>query len=160
MKKTICSIILFLLAITLFSCTNNEHIHTFSDTLSYDEVYHYYESTCGHDVVSGKAEHTMDNGTVVREATEEIEGLKVFKCTSCDYQLEEVLPKLEHTHTFSDVLSYDSNYHYYASTCGHDVVNGKAEHTMDNGTVVREATEEIEGLKVFKCTSCDYQLEE
>ena len=84
MKKTICSIVLFILAITLFSCTNNEHTHTFSDTLSYDEAYHYYASTCGHDVVSGKEAHTMDSGTVVREATEESTGLKVYKCTVCD----------------------------------------------------------------------------
>ena len=160
MKKTICSILLFILMITLFSCTNIEHTHTFSDTLSYDEAYHYYASTCGHDVVNGKEAHTMDSGKVVREATEESTGLKVYKCTVCDYELEEVLPKLEHTHTFSDVLSYDENYHYYASTCGHNVVNGKEAHTMDSGTVVRDATEENTGLKVYKCTVCDYELEE
>ena len=39
-----------------------------------------------------------------------------------------------HTHTFSDAWSSDDQYHWHASTCGHDVVKDKAEHTMnENG---------------------------
>ncbi len=39
-----------------------------------------------------------------------------------------------HTHTFSDEWTSDEQYHWHASTCGHDVVSDKAAHTMnDNG---------------------------
>lgn len=45
--------------------------HTFSDEWSCDSVYHWHVATCGHDVVSDKAEHVYND-----------EG----KCESCSYE--------------------------------------------------------------------------
>ena len=36
--------------------------HKFSSTWSYDENYHWHAATCGHNVVSDKAEHTFKDG--------------------------------------------------------------------------------------------------
>ena len=39
-----------------------EHYHSFADTWSYDESYHWYASTCGHESeIKDKAEHSYDN---------------------------------------------------------------------------------------------------
>ena len=55
MKQKI--IVMFLMAITVISimfgvtgCTNKEsdHVHTYSDAWTYDDTYHWHESTCGH----------------------------------------------------------------------------------------------------------------
>ena len=34
-----------------------------------------------------------------------------------------------HSHSYATAWSYDDTYHWHASTCGHDVVSDKAEHT-------------------------------
>ena len=40
------------------SSSGSSHSHSYADAWSYDDTYHWHASTCGHDVVSGKAEHT------------------------------------------------------------------------------------------------------
>lgn len=36
----------------------HSHSHSYADAWSYDDTYHWHAATCGHNVVSGKAEHT------------------------------------------------------------------------------------------------------
>ena len=36
----------------------SSHRHSYADAWSYDDTYHWHAATCGHNVVSGKAEHT------------------------------------------------------------------------------------------------------
>jgi hypothetical protein len=36
------------------------HTHSFSDEWSYDDIYHWHASTCGHDIVSSKDVHKME----------------------------------------------------------------------------------------------------
>lgn len=38
-----------------------------------------------------------------------------------------------HTHTYSSQWSNDGEYHWYAATCSHDVVDSKAKHDFKNG---------------------------
>lgn len=40
-----------------------------------------------------------------------------------------------HTHTFSEEWSFDENYHWHASSCGHNVKNDLAPHQFDSGNV-------------------------
>ena len=42
------------------SSTPAEHTHTFASEWSSDATHHWHAATCGHDVVSDKAEHTLD----------------------------------------------------------------------------------------------------
>ena len=37
---------------------SSSHSHSYTDAWSYDDTYHWHAATCGHNVVSGKAEHT------------------------------------------------------------------------------------------------------
>jgi len=156
MKKLKICLLIFLSLILITSCTKHEH--TFEQTLSYDDEYHYYASTCEHDVVKDKVPHSYDAGTVIKEATEAEEGLIKYSCM-CGYSYTEALDRLPHTHTFSDALSYDDEYHYYASTCAHDVVKDKAPHSFDEGIVIKEATEAEEGLIKYSCI-CGYSYTE
>ena len=61
-----------------------------------------------------------------------------------------------HEHTFSDEYSYDETYHWFASTCGHDVVKDKEEHTFD--VVVTEPTREEGGYTTHTCSICGYSF--
>ena len=38
--------------------SSGSHSHSYATAWSYDDTYHWHAATCGHDVVSGKAEHT------------------------------------------------------------------------------------------------------
>ena len=42
--------------------SSSSHSHSYATAWSYDDTYHWHASTCGHDVVSGKAEHSFVNG--------------------------------------------------------------------------------------------------
>ena len=65
-----------------------------------------------------------------------------------------------HVHTFSSEWSYDQEYHWHKPTCGHVVIDGKAEHTLGEWEIVKEPTETKIGLKTKKCTVCDYSIDE
>ena len=61
-----------------------------------------------------------------------------------------------HEHTFSDEFSYDETYHWHDATCGHDVVDGKEEHTFED--VVTEATRDAGGYTTHTCSVCGYSF--
>ena len=62
MKKILIFIIIISTLLTLVSCgTNPEHQHTFATTYAFDNDYHWYPSTCGHEnEISGRAKHTLN----------------------------------------------------------------------------------------------------
>ncbi len=60
-----------------------------------------------------------------------------------------------HEHTFNmNTWSKDGTYHWHAATCGHDVVDGKAEHTFEEK--VTQPTEDEGGYTTHVCTVCEY----
>ena len=44
------------------SSGSHSHSHSYATAWSYDDTYHWHASTCGHDVVSGKANHSFIDG--------------------------------------------------------------------------------------------------
>ena len=137
------------------------HTHKFATDWAKDGTYHWYAATCEHTAeVSEKAEHTFGNWTTTKEATEDAEGSRERSCTVCGYTATEVIEKLAHIHKFSTDWTKDETHHWYAATCGHDVVNEKAEHTFGNWTTTKEATEEAEGSRERSCSVCGYTATE
>ena len=67
---------------------------------------------------------------------------------------------IDHTHKFETKWSHDENKHWHASTCGHEVKDGEAEHDFDDGVVTTEPTEETTGVKTYTCGVCEYQKTE
>lgn len=82
MKKIVYMILVVLLLFV--SCEMEpEHEHTFSSEWTCDAEYHWHEPTCGHDVVSGKAKHSWDDGIVIAETTASEERAILYTCTVC-----------------------------------------------------------------------------
>lgn len=80
------------------SSSGSSHSHSYADAWSHDATHHWHASTCGHEVVSGKAEHTWNGGEVTKAATCGATGEKTFTCTVCGATKTEVIPATdEHT---------------------------------------------------------------
>ena len=156
MKKILT--LLFLLSFVFFGLVACEtetekpqdtHTHTFATMYSCDEEYHWYQATCEHvDEVREKEEHEWNSGVVTKEPTADAEGTKVYTCTVCGYEKTVTLDpeSSEHIHIYSDSWSKDANYHWHASTCGHDTHKDKAEHSWDITTT--------DTLITYTCTVC------
>ena len=100
------------------------HEHTYSSSWTYDSTYHWHESTCGHDVINGKAAHTFRDE--VTPATYESEGYTTHTCTLCGYSYKDnYQEKLTYTITWKNydgsVLEIDTNV-AYNSTPSYDGV--------------------------------------
>ena len=65
---------------------SSEHVHTFADTWSYDEEYHWHAATCGHDVTNDNALHSF---TVT---VDRAQSLKIKTCDVCGYIVNEPIP--------------------------------------------------------------------
>ena len=109
MKKKII-LLLLPLSLSLFSCGNNEHTHTFSDVFKHNDSEHWKEATCEHiDQIIDKGEHTFVDGV----------------CSICGY--------IRHVHTFSNTYSSDKSFHWKKATCEHtDLISDKESHDFDD----------------------------
>lgn len=52
-----------------------------------------------------------------------------------------------HEHTYSEDWTSDATHHWHVSTCGHEVTEGKAEHSFGDWTTTKEASCTQEGKK-------------
>ena len=162
MKKSFLIILFMFLSLSFViftGCKDPElpHEHTYSDSWTKDATHHWHASTCGHEVTEGKAAHTFGDWTTTKEATEEVEGTREKSCTVCGYKVTEAIAKLEHEHTFADSWTYDETNHWHASTCGHEVTEGKAAHTFGEYVSNNDATTESDGTKTRECSVCGYK---
>lgn len=132
--------------------------HSHEYTSKYDKTSHWEECSCGD--VKDKEEHISDGGKITRTATEEQEGLRVYSCTVCGYELKtEIIPKIipGHKHEYSDTFKYDEYMHWRECSCGDksDIYG----HTYSEWKVVTPATETAEGLREKTC-KCGYKVTE
>ena len=65
-----------------------------------------------------------------------------------------------HTHTFAEEWSSDETDHWHASTCGHEVTEGKTAHTFGDWTITKAATCTDEGIKTGVCKVCKKEVTE
>ena len=134
-----------------------EHTHDWSDTYQSDSSQHWKVCTKCNEAGT-KENHVWDSGIVTTEPTEEAAGVRTYTCTVCSATKTESIAQLVHTHTYSTEWTSDSTSHWYAATCGHDVVSERAAHTEDGGTVTVPATTENDGLKTYACSVCGYVM--
>ena len=160
--------IVLLLAIVslslLVACGNNEdeHEHTFSSKWASNDTYHWHSANCEHkSEITEKAEHAWDQGTETKNATETEYGIMTYSCSVCGYEKTEQIPKLEHTHTYSNEWTSNEIHHWHSATCGHtSEITGNAEHTWDQGTETKPATETEYGIMTYSCSVCGYEKTE
>ena len=129
------------------------HEHNYSDKWLKDGEYHWHACS-GCNVPADKAAHEWGEGEVITPATEEAEGLMKLTCAVCEATKEEVIPKLEHTHKFAEGWTSDETHHWHATTCGHEDVEGKAEHEWDNGVQTKAPSCDEAGIMTFTCATC------
>ena len=141
-----------LLSITLIACSNAKeevHVHTFAEVWSYNDDYHYYKSSCGHDVYKDLEEHSFTS-YILDEKTD-----KYYRtCTVCGFKQE----KSEDSNV-NVILEYDENFHYYVNIDTLEKFDLE-EHKFSEYVVVKEASPDKEGVKVKKCEICGYEEEE
>ena len=158
LKSVFGSVALTMLSvIALASCAKK---HNFADKWTFDSTNHWH--VCQDKDCQEKgdlSEHSFDAGVVKAESSETTTGLKVYTCSTCGYQKEEILPKLEHTHRASSQYFSDANDHWHICL-GCEQPIDKAAHQFGAGVVKIEATEHNPGLKVYTCSVCHYEKEE
>ena len=93
-------------------CSVFMHHHTYDNDYSYDETYHWYAATCGHDEVKRKEEHFFEDDV----------------CVYCYYERD-------HVHLFDEEnWDYDFTSHWHPQICGHfEQRLGIANHNIVNG---------------------------
>ena len=137
------------------SHTDTTHIHTFADTWSNDDEYHWHTATCEHSAeVKDKDVHTWDRGTITIPATETADGVMTYTCTVCGATKTELI-HYTHIHTYSSIWAKDDEYHWHAATCVHtNEVSEKGVHVWDNGEVTIPASITEEGEALYTCIVC------
>lgn len=63
-----------------------------------------------------------------------------------------------HEHTFSRTWSYDKDYHWHETICGHNVIEDKEYHNFEKKIV--DPTFEEKGYTLYECSICDYSYNE
>lgn len=153
------AMVLVLSLAVLTACNNKKH--DFSSKWEYDETSHWHQCmTKNHSDVADKADHTFDAGNITTPPTEDAAGVKTLTCTVCGYQKTESVPQLEHTFDM-DSWKHDAQTHWHPATCAHtDLKKDEAQHTWNEGEVIKPADYGVVGTKKFTCTVCGYEKTE
>lgn len=141
------------------------HEHEWEEEWNYDDQAHWHNcsvSDCpitDNTLKDGYGLHREDNGTVSVEATEESEGIMVYRCTVCHHILRtEVIPKLPVENKWAEEWTFDEHAHWHncvnCEISDNTLKDGYGPHIEDNGTISIEATKESEGIKIYRCLVC------
>ena len=95
------------LLFSLMACNTPSHQHTYNESWNHDEIYHWHDATCGHEVVSDKDQHIFKD--VVTPATYEKNGFTTHTCIICGYSYTD-------SETRRLINLYDANSKYYMRT--------------------------------------------
>ncbi len=90
MKKLIAILCCLLMLFSFVAC-DGEHTHAFSAEWANDTTHHWHGCKFPCPETSDKAEHTWDDGTVVKEPTKDEDGEMKYACTVCGAKKNEVL---------------------------------------------------------------------
>ena len=133
------------------------HKHSFGTEWKTSELNHWHECACGEK--SEIAAHIFGEWKETKPATETAKGEKERACTVCAYKETAEIPQLAHTHKFATEWTYDDLNHWHASTCGHDVKEAEAAHTLGDWTIKTPAGYGVNVVEEKACTVCDYAEE-
>lgn len=106
--------------------------------------------------------HSWSDWKTTKEATEKEAGVNEKTCGNCKAKETTDIPKLNHTHKYSDVITKptctaDGYTTHTCSGCGDSYVDSKVTatcHSWGDWKVTKEATESSTGVKERICGSC------
>ena len=156
MKKSL--FVLLFSTLLVVSCSSNDnqviHRHSYEVSWTYNNDQHWHASTCGHNVKGSLDDHHFGDWTIDVTPTETTNGHQYRICKVCKYMQEETLPPTgegggeTHTHTFEPGWSFNSEEHWHAATCGHNVRADVAPHSYPDSWIIDyPATETEKGQK-------------
>ena len=147
------SVVLIFSTLLLSSCGGG-HKHSFSNEWSKDGNSHW-QACSGCDAVRDRNSHDWNSGVTTLQPTETSEGIRTYTCNTCGQTRIESVQMLEHTHTYSDMWSYNDTHHWHSATCTHaEEKSAYAEHDWDGGRVTLEPTLTSKGKKTYTCQGC------
>ena len=169
MKKSL--FVLLFSTLLVVSCSSNDnqviHRHAYEVSWTYNNDQHWHAATCGHNVKGSLDDHHFGDWTIDVAPTETTNGHQYRICKVCKYMQEETLPPTgegggeTHTHTFESGWSFNSEEHWHAANCGHNVRADVATHSYpDNWIIDYPATETEKGQKHKECLYCQYTIYE
>lgn len=160
------------------STSNNNHTHSYVEFIisptCTEDGYTLCKCECGEefkkDIVSSLG-HDLGDWEIKKYPTETEEGLKIRKCSRCNYEEKCYIPFVSHTHIFN-IKNIDSKYikseatctkranYYYSCSCGEKGSEtfeyGEAlNHIFTNYISDNNATCTEDGTKTAKCDRCD-----
>lgn len=127
---------------------------------------YYYSCSCGEKSTDTfrygePLGHSFANYINDHNATCTTNGTKTAKCERCDATNTIENPGSALGHTYSTSWTTDDNYHWHAATCEHtNEVSDKEEHEWGNAVILKQATEDEEGLARYTCSICKITKEE
>ena len=142
MKKIFVFMSMFLTVLAVASCAGNKHTHAASEDWAHDATNHWHTCT-GCEELLDTAAHEYGEWTVVKAATESAAGSEKHVCNVCGYEESREIPKLDHTHSYSNEYSSNSTHHWKECTCGDKT--DMAEHTGGEATTEELAVCEVCG---------------
>lgn len=155
MKKTFLSFGLLFFSMFLSSCF---HLHDFDNSYNYDESEHWYEcinESCNQKT-SNNSHYFLDDGSVVKKATETENGILKSYCLYCDYEKLTPIEYDNHKHEYTLYYEYDVTGHW--SDCIYCTSISKNEHDY---TVINESNGTCykKGTATYKCNVCKFTYE-
>ncbi len=150
MKKICLSVLLAMLAIMLFGCDVEVHVHAWGEpeiTESGDKIY-----TCTGCSKTKTESHTHTWGDPIVDAV----GDTVYTCSKCKATKTE-----PHEHKYQTTYTSDLAEHWHACSvkgCLSRIL--QASHEWDDGTVTKKPTEETVGERTHACTVCGHTRKE
>lgn len=164
--------IIFILTFTI-SC-KEEHTHSYIDTVvnptCINKGYTKHTCECGEyyvDTYKNATGHTYDEWVITLEPTDETNGIKERVCIDCGHKELGTINKLSHEHCYVAEYYYptctEDGYIQMVCACGDnyqgDILESEG-HKFGKWTIVKEATEVEDGLKIRTCENCDETEEE
>ena len=87
---------------------NPPHTHSFSSVWKKDDTYHWHKCN-GCDEIKDKSEHNYGSWVIDAKPTEEATGKRHKNCLTCGYEVEEIMPVVDHVHNW-DTPTYTWSY--------------------------------------------------
>ena len=140
------------------------HIHTASETWSYDGLTHWHECVAADGEKLEVGNHDFSEWVIEKEPTDTEPGLQNRICSVCGYKESENIPVIsseqEHSHTASSEWAFNEESHWHECISEDGEKLEEASHDFGDWTVEKEATPDEPGVKSRFCSVCGYSEEE
>ncbi len=123
------------------------HTHSFDSIWEKDASKHWHLCYCGEK--SDVASHSYGSWKTTRAATINATGEQKRSCNDCKFTETKTIPKIPHTHSYTNTWFNDENEHWNQCSSCHDRINISA-HTL------KETTSTDASKKRKICTVCSY----